>query len=85
MSTTEQMPIHGTERNEHIETYADPGMVLAQPDGSPIAVCSSLTVTVSERYCGYCQAWIRCGNIVQHLLCSYCKAGWDQPPSFPTS
>ena len=71
------MPEHGQERNRRIETDTSYS-TWHTPQGDVILPTSSVTQTVSERYCEPCGQWRTTKGIMGALLCVECGHPWDK-------
>ena len=82
-TTTSTAPQHGDQRNVRHETTVSTGVAhTAMLDGQPQRVMLGWTMTqsVSERFCGWCNTWVKVKGLIGGMLCPVCAHCWDEAP-----
>lgn len=78
----ERTPKHGDERNRSLY-QEDMGTVKVTTPGATQSVLlprGSYTATSVERYCGWCQEWAVCRNVISWILHTTCGHDWHEAP-----
>jgi hypothetical protein len=67
---------HGEERNRRIETTYGKSETMVTANGHELTMpMSSMTQTVSERWCETCNEWVEAKGIIGAILCVKCNNG----------
>jgi hypothetical protein len=74
------MTQHGEQRGHRMETTYGASLDLqVKTTGERISLPgSSMTQTVSERWCGTCAEWVTARGILGALMCPICRTGWEE-------